>query len=115
MKFFQRYWPCILIAVFALYIIINSASDAKAYKDTIQSHNDSIATLNRLNAVLELKLQASSELYEESEQKISVYSDSIKALKKKNKADKIAYEKEIADIITIPADSLYLLVSDRLN
>ena len=115
MNFFKRYWPCILIAVFALYITINSESDAKAYKDTIQSHNDSISALNQLNAVLQLKVQVSNELYEKSEQKISVYSDSIRALKKKNKADKIAYEKEIADIITIPADSLYLLVSDRLN
>lgn len=95
--------------------LLSTHFKVEGYKDDISTRDDSITSLNQLNGALQIELQVLDTLLLENEEEIEGYTNEIVVLKQKRIIDKKKYEEEIANIIAIPGDSLYKLVSGRLN
>lgn len=118
MNIHNKYRPWLILAAFLLllgFCTILKNNGVVQYKDTIELRNDSITALNSLNWHLSKELEALESSLVITDVEIIGYQTEIVDLKEKNKRDRIKHEKEIANIIRIPIDSLYQLVTDRLK
>ena len=111
----KRYWLSVILIIGILYVFFSSGSKLDQYKDDISTRDDSITSLNTLNGALAIELEVLDSSLIISEGQIEGFEITITDLKQKRIEDKKKHDEEIADIVSIPADSLYKLVTDRLN
>ena len=108
-------WVILALIIAAAIVILPLDSKLDQSRDDISTRDDSINSLNRLNGALEIELQLLDSSLVISEEQIEGFEGVIDSLKQKRIEDKIKYDEEIANITAIPGDSLYKLVTDRLN
>ena len=115
MSFVKNNWLCMLSLIFVIVIVV-------LYFYRKNTHNDRIEKRDKEIAVQELvidSLEGVSDQYIDSlkyiRKDIVLYTDSVNDLKLERIAIRKSYERKIADIVSIPADSLYLEVARWLD
>ena len=103
----KKYWPYILIIVLIAVLIFTNQKKNSDYKDQISIKNDSIEVLDNKNQILQIQFERSQELFVDSENDILLYQDSLDAHRTTIYTNRKNYEAAIADITSIPTDSLY--------
>lgn len=115
MKFLKKNWPYILIVVLIIALIFVSRKKNSDYDDQISVMNDSIEVLDNKNQILQIQVENSQELFVVSENDILLYQDTLDTYRATIYRNKKNYEAAIADIISIPTDSLYREVTRWLD
>ena len=111
----KRYWLTVVLIIGILYVFFSSDYKLDQYEVDISTRDDSIINLNALNGALQIELQLLDSSLIVSEGQNEGFEATITDLKRKRIEDKKKHDEEIADIVSIPADSLYKLVTGRLN
>lgn len=89
--------------------------DKTSYKAEIESYNDSIVKLNQDIEWAELRLQESKEVADSAILERNQYQDSLSTSKQAVRVIKYRYEKRIANLRTIPTDTLYRDLTGKLD
>lgn len=115
LKFIKSNLPWMIVIVILLVLLGRTNIRTINYRKEVKAVNDSITVLHRENAIVDEQLLESSELLKLAEDEKRVYEDSLRNERLNIVTIKKRYEKAIADINSIPTDTLYLELTRWLD
>lgn len=108
MKWFKENWLVALLTGLLILVLTNSVVRTERYKHQINAVSDSITVLKYEYSELKKAAVISAELVSAYEFATLAYQDSLNDTKQEIINQKQRHAKQIADLIRIPSDVLYL-------
>lgn len=104
----KKNWTIVLLVAIIGCLITNNVVDSISYKRDIRAGSDSIAILKYQYQELEKRAGLSAELVDAYEFAFTAYQDSLQDTRIKLITQNKRHAKQVADLIRIPSDVLYI-------